>query len=42
MTKAKLELKDILYNKKSLDESNNNDQDSNIAMELMLLEQSIM
>ena len=42
MARAKLELKDILYNKKTLDESNNNDQDSNIAMELMLLEQSIM
>lgn len=41
MHKAKAELKEIL-SKKCEQEDTNNDQDSNIAMELMLLEQSIM
>lgn len=42
MTRAKYDMKEILVKKqiKELD-TMSNDQDSNIAMELMLLEQSI-
>ena len=39
---AKQELKEWLTMKKAMEEANNTENDSNIAMELMLLEQSIL